>query len=464
MNLDDFNKRVKSIFSKFLSLGIFYSFAELLLFYSIWFVLFSLLDNIFNFNVFFRWLNLMAFLILFSRRAFNHYLNINSISRRSVLVRVEDTYNFKDAIISGYELQNSDEYDSFYISRILKQAVVNLRKIKISNLINFRKLKICLFYFISCILFLSLYSFVLPDNYRISFNRFINPAYRIKYTHEVKKLEIYPKNIRVLEGSDVSIRLVTHGKVKDAFIVLKNKGNLIREKFKLTIETNVSTNKIYIYDYDLKSVYDDFVYYGETVQTRDNIKILSPKYRITVVKEPVIKSLKIVFRYPSYTLLKSKVAVDNGNIEAVERTVVTISGKANNNISSAHLYYNKMKLKLSVSDDAFSGSFMLGQSGKYYIKFRDVNQNTNTMPSVKTFVREHSSLPGSILRNVSIPTPGFFTLQKEFMIPKWGVGLLPIRWDLPMDRTSMPMSITIPLPISIPWDSTRKASKISRCL
>ena len=381
MDLIHFNKKVNQTFSKYFSLNLFYIIAELFLFYSIWFLAFSIIDNILNFNVFFRWLNLIVFMILFGRRIFNYYLKLKEITRKTVLVKIEDKYKFKDTVISGYELQDSDEFDKFYISQVLNQAVLNLKKMKFSSIVNIQQLKKEALSLLSCILFFSLYSFVLPDNFNISLNRFVNPAFKIKYTHKIVKLDIYPKNVTVLEGGDLRVKLITYGSVKDAFFVMKNKGNIITEKFNLTGESNVSTNdKIYIYDYHLKGVYDNFIYYGETIQTRDNIKIKTPEYNIRVVKEPSIKNLKIVYLYPSYTYLKPVVVEDNGNIEAVEKTVIKISGKANNNLSGAVLFYNNRKIKLSISDNSFLGKFMLTSSGKYYIKFKDRNYYTNTRP------------------------------------------------------------------------------------
>ena len=413
MDIINFNKKVNRAFSKYFSLNLFYIIAELFLFYSIWFLLFSIIDNILNFNVFFRWLNLIVFMILFGRRIFSYYLKLKEITRKSVLVKIEDKYDFKDTVISGYELQNSDEFDGFYISQVLKQAVLNLKKMKFSSIVNIQRLKKEALSLLSCILFLSLYSFALPDNFNVSINRFVNPAYKIKYTHKIVKLDIYPKNIKVLEGGDVRIKLITFGSVKDAFLVMKNKDNIITEKFSFTRQSNVSTNVIYIYDYNLKGVYDDFIYYGETIQTRDNIKIKTPEYNIKVVKEPSVKQLKIVYLYPSYTCLKPVVVEDNGNIEAVEKTVIKISGKANNNLSRAVLFYNNRKIKLSLSDNSFMGRFMLAASGKYYIKFRDENYNTNTRPVNYSIIVTKDQPPV-----VDIVKPGMdITLQDASELP-----------------------------------------------
>lgn len=377
---ESFNKKVNQIYVKYLVLVLFFALSDLFFLFSIWFFLFSVIDNILNFNVFFRYLNLIAFLIITGRRLLDYYIKIKGIDRKSILIQIENLFNFKDTVISGYELQDSKEFEDFYISQLLKQSFSNLQKVPFSSLIEMQKFKRSLISFFLCMLFLILYSSFLTYNYKISLNRFINPEFKIKYTHKIVKVDIMPKNKKLLEGCNIEIKVLTYGKVKDVFLVLKNDGNVIREKLNSTQVSNAFTNNVFIYEYYLKNVYDDFIYYGETVQTRDNIKIKTEKYRISVVKEPLIKDLKLVYIYPSYTGLKPKTQADNGNIEAVEKTLIKISGKGNNNLKSASLYYNKRKIKLAVSGDSFYGRLILYNSGRYHIKFRDENDNTNTKP------------------------------------------------------------------------------------
>ncbi|MBU1078507.1 MAG: hypothetical protein KKH98_14510 [Spirochaetes bacterium] len=375
-----FNKRVDEFYWKYFLLALFYAFTELFLILGIWFFLFALIDNILNFNIFFRYLNLIGFLFFSGRRGIYHYHIIKEIDRRSLLIQIEDRHRFNDTIISSYELQGSKEYKDEYLSGLFKQAFSNLLKVHFSSLVDNQKLKNNYFFFISTLLFFILYSTILSYNYSISFNRFINPEFRIKYSHKLAKQEIWPGNIRILEGRDVKIRLTSFGKVKEAFLVLQNENNIIREKLALSKKTNIATNDIYIYDYLLKSVYDNFAYYGETIQTRDNIPIKTPEYKINVVKEPIVTSMKLVVIHPHYTRLKPKIIEDNGNVEAVERAVIKISGRVNNNLKRASLYYNNRRIDLSVSDDSFSGRFMLFTSGRYYLKFKDENNNTNSSP------------------------------------------------------------------------------------
>lgn len=315
------------------------------------------------------------------RRIYSHYNIVNNINKQSLLIKIEDNYDFKDTVISGYQLQSNKEFKDIYIASILKQAFNNLKKVDFFSIINLHRAKINILTFILCTLFFILYASLIPYNYKISFSRFLNPEYRIKYQHKIVRFEVNPKNIRILEGSDVSFELITYGKVKDAFLVLKNQGNIVQEKMVLTqISNENASNKIYIYQYTLKNIYDDFNYYGETIQTRDNIKIKSPEYKLYSVKEPLVQDLKLVYIYPSYTGLQSKVVSDNGNIEAVERTTIRISGKINNNLKKAVLYYNSRRYQLSVSEEYFKGQFFLNKSGKYFIKFKDKNNNTNTKP------------------------------------------------------------------------------------
>jgi len=187
----------------------------------------------------------------------------------------------------------------------------------------------------------------------------------------------------VIEGKSVNIYLTVFGKVKSPRIVFVNRvGTIIKEIPKLEKVTNFnSTNMSYIYEYTLNNIYDEFKYYGETIQTRDNIPVKTKEYSIKVVKPPFIKKLKLVYYFPKYTYLKSKVVEDNGNIEAVEKSVVKIIGTLNNPIRAGYIELKSgRKIKLNVSGNIFSGSIFVYANDEYKINITDIYNHNNNDP------------------------------------------------------------------------------------
>jgi len=349
----------------------------------IWFLGFVIVDNILHLNIFFRWINLLGFLLFITFYLKKTYPSLKKINPTNTAIEIENKFNFKDQLISAYQLKNSNEYHSYFLENLNKNAEKFIKKVKISDIIDFKKFYINLFKAILPGLIFTLYVFIIPDNFNISFNRFVNPSFRIKQYHKIVKVDIFPKDTVIIEGESIKIELITYGKVKSPKIVFVNQsGVIIKETPNLTGITNITeTNKKYIYSFLLQNVYDNFKYYGETIQTRDNIPIKTKEYSIKVVKKPYVKKLRLIYYFPSYTHLKSKIIEDNGHIESVEKTTVKIIGEANNPLKKGKILLKSgRKIPLNINDNKFTGKLFIIRDDEYSILITDIYNHQNINP------------------------------------------------------------------------------------
>ncbi|MBN1898200.1 MAG: hypothetical protein JW827_05445 [Spirochaetes bacterium] len=358
-------------------------FFSLLIFVFLWFLSFVLLDNLLHLNIFLRWVNLFSFLILISFHLKRSYVQLKEVTVINTAIQIEDHYHFQDQIISAYQLSDSLDYPLYFLENLKKRATRLVNKVHLKGFINFQKMYKSLARFMIPTVFLFSYGIIFPDNFKISLNRFAYPSYKIKQSHKIVKMDISPKGAVVLDGEGLKIDLTTYGKVTSPYIVLVNpSGGIIKENAVLEKVTNLDkTNLKYTYSHTIKNVYDNFKYYGETIQTRDNIPVRTDEYTISVVKKPYIKNLRLVFTYPSYTLLKSKVVDENGHIEAVEKSTVKIMGEANNPLKNGVLVFQSGKqTPLSIRENKFSGVIYLTKNDTYSINIKDIYNHKNDSP------------------------------------------------------------------------------------
>ncbi|MDD5067165.1 MAG: hypothetical protein PHF84_08975, partial [bacterium] len=414
MNTKSFELKVYFHYSVYLCLQIFLSAAGGLFLASLWFTGFALIDNILNFNLFFRWLNIILFAILAVRLIVRTIRCLKGIRPENILKIMEDRYSFKDTIISGYELRHDSRYDGFYLSNLFRTATENLKKVRWKDLLPYFNLKAAGLQCLIALILLFSYYFLVPANFLLSLNRFVNPEYRIKYSHVIVRTELQPRDIKVLEGSTVRFILYAFGQVKKPVLVLESpEHKVIRDDFNFLKTTNIGTNQVRMYEHTSNPIYNSFQYHALTIQTRDNIGIRTPSYSLRMIRLPIIRNLRITYIYPSYTQLKPRTISDNGNIEAVEKTRVQISGDVNNNLQEAVLFYNSRRIRLAVSENRFSGGFQLDQSGKYHIQITDINDNTDPA-SVRYSVIVNPDNPPE----VEIIKPGTdISLQDDLLIP-----------------------------------------------
>ncbi len=378
------------------------------------FLIFSLLDNIFLFNVLFRWTYLFVLIFIYFK-FFSYYYKLlkNKINYLYITDIIDTTYNFNNQITSAYQLYNSVEYPIFFIEKLIEQSNNLIKKVKFFKFYNYKPIlrKVVLTLFLSFILFFYYNKF--PLNFKLSFYRFINPSYRIKYSHKLVKVKVIPGDKQIIIDSPLNIDIYTYGKVHKLFITKIIKNNKNMERITFTKQSNINGTNVYIYKYKISSVNESFKYYVTSIQTRDMIKINTPKYYIKVVKPPIIKHLKLIYKYPSYTGLNTKIVIDNGNIEAVEKSIIKIEGVANNNLKKGYIVYNNIKKKIAISDNKFYTSIKLKKSGSYFFRLKDVYNNTNINP-----VKYHIIVINDLAPEVNISEPGMdITISESLKIP-----------------------------------------------
>ncbi len=132
---------------------------------------------------------------------------------------------------------------------------------------------------------------------------------------------------------------------------------------------------------------------GKFQSTMENIKssteyfvsaedVQSPKYNITVLDRPLIRSLQLKIHSPAYTRIPPNIPEENiGDLTAYPGSAVSIKIISSKSLSSAMLMFNdSSKLSLESNDAEASGSFTVRKNGSYHIVITDHDHLPNIDP------------------------------------------------------------------------------------
>jgi len=110
--------------------------------------------------------------------------------------------------------------------------------------------------------------------------------------------------------------------------------------------------------------------------------VQSPRYTISVIDRPVVRSLKVQLTPPSYSHLPEQSLDENiGDVLALPGTTVRWHINASKSLRRAALVFNDGKeLTLDYRDGAFSGQFVLRRQATYHVKLEDDEGFANVDP------------------------------------------------------------------------------------
>lgn len=110
--------------------------------------------------------------------------------------------------------------------------------------------------------------------------------------------------------------------------------------------------------------------------------VRSREFTLRVVDRPVVKTLRLVLRFPGYARLPAKQLDDNiGDVTALKGTRVNFYIEANKELSLAHLVFNDgSQLALTVSGDHGSGNTLLMKECTYHVMLKDTGGLATTEP------------------------------------------------------------------------------------
>ena len=119
---------------------------------------------------------------------------------------------------------------------------------------------------------------------------------------------------------------------------------------------------------------------------------VSPRFKVTVVTQPVMSVEEIVYEYPAYTGRETETIPKRGDIEALEGTRVTVRGAANDDIATAHIDFDHdgrrdqaMRIEGRKADTTFTLGFRrdtpdLPEHDSYQLRFTNPDGHENPTP------------------------------------------------------------------------------------
>ncbi len=202
------------------------------------------------------------------------------------------------------------------------------------------------------------YSVVSSKSMFTSFVRVVKPWADIPPPTVTRISNVSPGNIRVLQGTDVTVSAEVTPARPPAVLVRWSRDGELWHSLQASRTGDTYTAK-------LEHVETGIVYYVCAADAN------SPKYKISTLVPPVVSAVSARLEYPSYTRLEPR-EVDEGNIEAPEGTRVLIRIESNKLLQSASLALPAgIEAPLSVEGRFASGSFTVEGSGRYSVLLTD---------------------------------------------------------------------------------------------
>ncbi len=370
-NIKNINKLITKV-KIYLKLSfLFKGIYNILLFFGIVFVIFSLLDRFFSFSYLFRKyfsvIFIFVLLYLLVKYIILSLLKVYS-KKDEVCLIIQQNYPFlKDDLINAFQLIpiiNKNIFSSILIQSLIERVNRNLSRIRIKNFIDkkgvfIKLLNLIVFYFL--ILFI-------PFS-RASFTRLF---FFLKSEPSVLFKHILPGNTSIIKGENQRIELIPATFINDkVYILFRNVYK--KEKSKWKKERMYKENDKYIYD--IENINNKIEYF---IQIRD---IQSKHFFITLFSLPNIGSVSMVYIYPSYTGLKPERFKNKLDIEALLGTKILMKCKTNVQLKKAKLITSTGKeFPLKIDNLTLKGQFVIQENEEYWIELEDCNGHTNLNP------------------------------------------------------------------------------------
>ncbi len=173
-------------------------------------------------------------------------------------------------------------------------------------------------------------------------------------------LAVEPGDIRIRRGEDVTVVATVHRNApKNIYLYVQAAGGGDWRKNPMTGENDDNTNR---YLHFLSSVREDLIYYVDIGRNR------SKEYRISVFDMLRVERIDVLYDYPDYTGLASKIEENSGDVVAPKGTKITLRVTFNRPIDQAGLRFSEgVEVNLSAEGTVATGSFTVKTDTTYTI-------------------------------------------------------------------------------------------------
>jgi len=271
---------------------------------------------------------------------------------------MENDYGYSPSSIEKVIQQTHQFLSNIEAKRILKIDLLRLKKSGLAALS-------------SAMIFLIIAIWIFPN----ALGYFVSVAADIPQTaSEILKVnisDVKPGDYKAKSGEDVKISASVTGTMGEAVnLHYRNEGGEFRHA-----EMSQSEN---LYAFTIQNITQPLDYYIATKGVE------SQRYKITVMRAPVLNKFQFKLNYPKYTRLAQQVLEENsGDITALIGTEVKFEGNSNKPLASAAIVFegDMQAEKLKISDGtSLRGAFIVQKSAKYHISLTDTEAISNSKP------------------------------------------------------------------------------------
>lgn len=345
------------------------------------FTFYSFLELIANFNSTIRTVLFMIFIVFAIGLLFFFLVKpilkyIGSIRKEiyfDAAVKVGNNFpEVKDELLNSMQLVSENEKVNLYSSNLIeasfKKVYEQVKDLNFQSIINFERAKKILPYFaaitVICITLILFVPGLTAASYRmINFNQEFVPPPKFIF-------EITPGNKEITKGDGIDISIKVKGsKPQTVYLASRKEAEADFQKQKLLPDSSGN------YFLKINSVKSSFRYFAEA----DGFK--SDFFEILIIDRPVIKIIDLEITSPSYSKIPKVVQKDNGNVQALIGSRVSLSISSTKKLKEARIEFNDTTtVNLNVNNEKAAGNFLVKKDNSYQIKLIDENGNSNLAP------------------------------------------------------------------------------------
>ncbi len=280
--------------------------------------------------------------------------------------------SLNDNLLNAMQLVSSEDSKQLYSDKLIDAAFQQIYQktvnIDFSSIVNFKKAKNVLKYFVSILIASLILIFAFPSISSASF-RLVNFNKAFIQPPEFS-FDVVPGNTSVTKGENVKIKVNVYGGEPKSFdIAMKDTEQTNFEFIPLQPDSNGT------YSFEVKAVRNSFKYFARA----ENVE--SSEYFVNVIDRPIVKNLEFNIISPSYSGIPTAKQKDNGNVTALKGSKIKVNLNSTKALKNAYLLFNdSSKVNLNVKASIADGSFTLRKDDDYKIILTDREGNQNLSP------------------------------------------------------------------------------------
>ena len=323
----------------------------------------------------FRMAMMLAFFVFVGYQAFLSFKPVlKKITLSTAAFWVGQAYpEQNDHVLSATQLYplksgNSLHYSTDLVDRIVEYAQSFLSKISLNHVLSseikaIQKYSIYAFLLLVC---LTLELILFPNSFAEFVTVFEADDRTPLISPKIEISQISPGDSEIQSGESVNFRAVVNYSGTGVTLQYRRLEGAWQEH---------PMNKINsYYQTTIQHITTPLEYYVQVNETQ------TPKYRLKVTRQPRVHEFQLALKYPPYTQRASeKLEINQGDLQVLVGTEVSITGKVSSNVTLARLVFDtdeKLDLELSPDFD-FSGFFIVQRSDQYHIALEEFNGLTN---------------------------------------------------------------------------------------